>query len=131
MLRLLRVARLMGKLKGMRVILVMLKKSVLPLLYITLVLLLYLFIFTVLGRQLFAGADNPPPAGAPEGNCAGKPGDPKPRANYDTFLDAFVSTFMVTIFEEWSNTMIPVLRGTTGWGVVRFSLSNTQRTYAA
>ena len=42
----------------------MIRKSLSSLFYISIVLFLFLFIFAVLGRQLFAGKLVPPPAGA-------------------------------------------------------------------
>jgi hypothetical protein len=76
----------------------MLKKSVTDVFSILVVVFLFLFIYTVLGRQLFSGTLHAPPAGAATGNCIGPPGALKARANYDSFLEALVTTFQVNRF---------------------------------
>lgn len=121
--RLLRVARLFRNVGGMQVILLMVRKSLASLMHITVVLLFFLFLFAVLGRQLFAGTLRPPPAGAPKGNCAGEPGEMKPRQNFDSFWEAFVTTFQIAIYDDWGITMFREMEATTNWAVVRYCVA--------
>ena len=107
----------------------MVKKSLSSLFYITVVLLLFLFIFAVLGRQLFAGTLRPPLEGAEFANCAGNPGDLPPRSNYDSFWEAFVTTFQISIYDDWSKTMYMEMSATTNWAVVCIYLYCAVSTY--
>lgn len=119
--RVLRVGRLLGRFSTFRVVLRMMKRSVSAILSITLVVFLFLFSFAVLGRQLFAGAFSAPPAGSSSGNCFGPPGGTKPRVNYDSFWEAFVTTFQISIYDDWSKVMYGAMSTTSAWAFVRLS----------
>jgi hypothetical protein len=60
-------------------------------------LFVFLFIFTLLGMQVFGGQLN-------------FPNSPKLRDNYDTFLVAFYSAFQVMTSENWNGNIVNTLR---------------------
>lgn len=77
--RILRVARLLRALESMQVIIAVIQKSAGSFMYITMLLFVFIFIFTLLGMQLFGGRFDFP--------------DGIPRGNYDTFNIALVTVF--------------------------------------
>lgn len=77
--RVLRVARLLRSLKSMKVILQVIISSADGFIYITLLMFVFVFIYTLLGMQVFGGGFNFP--------------DGKPRGNYDNFLIGFFTVF--------------------------------------
>lgn len=77
--RVLRVARLLRALKSMKVIIGVIAASAESFVYITVLLFVFVFIFTLLGMQTFGGEFNFP--------------DGKPRGNYDTFMIGFLTVF--------------------------------------
>lgn len=77
--RILRVARLLRALKSMQVILAVIQRSAGSFVYITLLMFVFIFIYTLLGMQIFGG----------QFNFA----DGKPRGNYDEFIIAFLTVF--------------------------------------
>lgn len=85
--RVLRVARLLRALHSMQVIIAVIQKSAGSFAYITMLLFVFIFIFTLLGMQLFGGRFDFP--------------DGKPRGNYDTFNIALVTVFQVLTMENW------------------------------
>ena len=78
-LRVLRVARLLRQLKSMQVIIKVISVSFMDFVYITLLVFVFIFIYTLLGMRLFGGNLN-----FPEG---------LPRQNFDTFIVAFFTSF--------------------------------------
>jgi len=79
-LRVLRIVRLLRSLQSMQVIIGVFMRSASSFAYITMLLFVFLFIFTLLGMQVFGGQLN-------------FPNSPKLRDNYDTFLVAFYTAF--------------------------------------
>jgi hypothetical protein len=77
--RVLRVARLLRALKSMQVIITVIQRSAGSFMYITMLLFVFIFIFTLLGMQIFGGQFDFE--------------DGKPRGNYDTFNIALVTVF--------------------------------------
>jgi len=77
--RVLRVARLLRALKSMKVIISVIGRSINSFIYITLLMFVFVFIYTLLGMQVFGGQFNFE--------------DGKPRGNYDTFLVGFLTVF--------------------------------------
>ena len=71
----------------MQVIIGVISKSIWSFVYIALLLLLFVFIYALLGMQIYGGRFN------------FKWG--KPRGNFDTFNDAFVTVFQVLTLENW------------------------------
>lgn len=62
------------------------------------ILLLFMYIFSLLGMQLFGG----------------KLGSPPPRAHYDTLLWSFTTTFQVLTGENWNEVMYSTMENV-GW----------------
>lgn len=85
--RVLRVARLLRALHSMQVIIAVIQRSAGSFLYITMLLFVFIFIFTLLGMQIFGGRFNFETG--------------KPRGNYDTFNIALVTVFQVLTMENW------------------------------
>ena len=77
--RVFRIARLLRALESMQTILGVIGRSYQSFIYITLLMFVFIFIFSLLGMQIFGGKFN-----YPEG---------KPRGNYDTFIVAAVTVF--------------------------------------
>lgn len=77
--RVLRVARLLRALKSMQVIIAVVARSAGSFVYITLLMFVFIFIYTLLGMQLFGGQFNFE--------------DGVPRGNYDSFIIAFLTVF--------------------------------------
>jgi voltage-dependent calcium channel L type alpha-1D len=77
--RVLRVARLLRALDSMQMIIAVIQKSIMQFVYISLLMILFIFIFALLGMQFFGGKFN-----FEEG---------VPRSNFDTFNNAFVTSF--------------------------------------
>jgi hypothetical protein len=85
-------------------------KTFAGLVYIASLAGLFMFIFAVLGMQLFGGEFSDP-AKFQE----------KPRAHYDTFTIAFTTTFQVITFDSWQIVMYDAIRATdSGWSALFF-----------
>lgn len=78
-LRVLRVARLLKQLKSMKQILDVIAKSASSFFFITMLLFVFVFIYTLLGMQLFGGEFDFD--------------DGVPRGNYDSFIIGFLTVF--------------------------------------
>lgn len=83
--RVLRVARLLRSMQSMQVILAVLVKSMDSFIYLFMLLLLFVFIYALLGMQIFGGQYYF------DSNFSGPPG--VPRTNFDNFNNAFLTTF--------------------------------------
>lgn len=79
--RVLRVTRLLRGLQSMAMVIRVIGKSFMDFILITILMFVFIFIYTLLGRQIFQG-----------GHDLG-PGEELPRANYETFAVAFVTVF--------------------------------------
>lgn len=75
----LRVARLLRSLKSMKTILQVIIRSADGFFYITVLMFVFVFIYTLLGMQLFGGKFDFP--------------DGVPRGNYDSFMIGFFTVF--------------------------------------
>jgi len=80
----------------MQVIIAVIQKSAGSFAYITMLLFVFIFIFTLLGMQLFGGRFDFP--------------DGKPRGNYDTFNIALVTVFQVLTMENWQTVLFDSMR---------------------
>eukprot|EP00347_Sterkiella_histriomuscorum_P003601 403363663 len=89
--RVLRVARLLRSLRSMQVIIGVIQRSVMSFVYIASLLLLFIFIFALLGMQIFGGQF--------------KNHEFENSANYDTFHDAFITVFQVLTIENWQTIL--------------------------
>lgn len=90
-LRILRVTKLLRSLAYMRVIIGVIIRSIKRFIYVLGVLLLLIFIFALLGMQLFGGQLNV------EGNI----GSGRLRETFDTFSSSFISVFQIMTQENW------------------------------
>ena len=85
--RVFRIARLLRALESMRTILGVIVRSYKSFVYITLLMFVFIFIYSLLGMQVFGGKFDYP--------------DGKPRGNYDGFTIAAVTVFQVLTMENW------------------------------
>jgi hypothetical protein len=97
--RVLRVARLLRALRSMKTILQVIAVSASSFFYITMLLFVFIFIYTLLGIQVFGGQMNFP--------------DGKPRGNYDSFIIAFLTVFQVLTTENWNSVLYDSMRSET------------------
>lgn len=80
-------------------------------------MVLFMFIFTLLGLELFAFKVKFDADGKPIEDPQNKPeqeGDEFPRANFNHFLLGFTTIFIVFIGEDWNSVMYDHTR-TNGW----------------
>ena len=91
--RVLRVTRLLRGLQSMAMVIRVIGKSFMDFILITILMFVFIFIYTLLGRQIFLG-----------GHDLG-PGEELPRANYETFAVAFVTVFQVLTMENWQQVL--------------------------
>jgi hypothetical protein len=86
--RVFRIARLLRALESMQTIIGVIVKSYKSFIYITLLMFLFIYIFALLGQNLFAY------------KLFDDEGD-SPKENYDTFYVAFITIFQVLTMENW------------------------------
>lgn len=101
--RVLRVARLLRSLQSMQIIIGVIGRSIGSFVYLALLLLLFIFIYSLLGMQMFGGQFNFT--------------DGVPRGNFDSFHNAFVTVFIVLTMENWQVVLYDGMRSSVG-GVV-------------
>lgn len=94
--RVLRVARILRSLKQMQVIISILSKSASSFAYISVLLMIFIFIFALIGMQIF-------------GNKLNFDGE-KPRGNYDNFNIAFLTAFQILTMENWNSLFYDAIR---------------------
>jgi Ca2+-binding EF-hand superfamily protein len=85
-------------------------KTLAGLAYIVSLAVLFMFIFAVLGMQLFGGKFD------------FNDGAPKPREHYDTFWVAFTTSFQIMTFDTWHMVMYNAMRARGGAAVLYFLL---------
>lgn len=98
--RALRVARLFRSMRYMQTLIERIYNSIENLAYMSLLLLLFIVVFSLLGMQLFGGRFDF--------------ADSKPRSNYDNFHFAFLSTFQILTMENWFIIMYNAMRTAIG-----------------
>lgn len=86
--RVFRVVRLLRTLKSMQTIVGVMARSYSSFIYITALMFLFIFIFTLLGMQTFSGIFQNDPEGQPSNN-------------FETFPVAFITIFQVLTMENW------------------------------
>ena len=91
--RILRVARLLRGLKSMIQIINVLQRSFTSFMYLGMLILLFIFIYALLGMQLFGGKIRDPGA---VGTV---------RYNFDSFNIAFITSFILLTTENWNQVM--------------------------
>lgn len=100
--RVLRVVRLLRYFNSISKIIKAVGKSISNFIYLFMLLILFLVIFTLLGMKIFGGQFN-----FNEG---------LPRGNFDTFHWAFVTMFQVLSTENWNDILTSALRSSAGIG---------------
>jgi hypothetical protein len=96
--RVLRVTRLLRSLQFMKVIIEVLGGTIEQFTYITTLMFLFIFIFTLLGMQIF-------------GNKFTFNNETSPtRFNFDSFASAFYTVFVILTMENWNDTLVNCLR---------------------
>ena len=95
--RVLRVARLLRFMRSMALIVGVIQRSLESFFYIIVLMLLFVFIFALLGMQIFGGQYN-------FGD------DVKIRTNFDSFWIAYVTVFQVMTVENWHLNMHESMR---------------------
>jgi hypothetical protein len=105
--RVLRVVRLLRGMQSMQVIITVLMKSMSSFMYLAMLLLLFCFIYALLGMQIFGGNFN-----FDDLDGSGESG--VPRANYDSFNNAFITVFIVLTMENWQVVLYDSMRSSVG-----------------
>ena len=104
LLRVLRSLKILRRFRRMRVLMENVARGVGAMRDFLLVLFLFLFIFTILGMQLFGGSDG----------FAGE------RKNFDSFWNSFLIVFEVLTASDWQKVMWRAMRGTGAAGRCAF-----------
>jgi len=99
-LRILRVTKLLRSLSFMKIIIGIGSRSIQKFLSVLVVLLLLIFIYTLLGMQLFGG----------QLYYSNNFGDNRIRQNFDSFINAFLTVFQIMTQENWHNILHLVYR---------------------
>jgi len=105
--RVLRVARLLRGMQSMQVIIGVLVKSMSSFVYLAILLLLFCFIYSLLGMQIFGGNFF-----FDDMDGSGEPG--VPRGNYDSFNNSFITVFIVLTMENWQVILYDSMRSSVG-----------------
>jgi hypothetical protein len=87
--RVFRIVRVFRNLQSMTMIIRVIGRTFSQFIYLALLLLLFILIFTLIGMQMFGGKFNFD--------------DGKPRTNFDTFFSAFMTVFQLLTVEDWTN----------------------------
>ena len=95
--RVFRVVRLLRTLKSMQTIVGVMARSYSSFIYITALMFLFIFIFTLLGMQTFGGIFQDDPEG-------------KPSNNFDSFSIGFITIFQVLTMENWQTVLFVTMR---------------------
>ena len=97
--RVLRVARILKSMQSMQIIIEVISKSISSFFYLFMLLLLFMFIYTLLGMQIFGGSFSFQ--------------DGLPRSNFDSFNDSFITVFQLLTMEGWQFIMFDWMRSST------------------
>eukprot|EP00329_Picozoa_sp_Boothbay-MS584-11_P005115 47654_5 len=103
LLRIMRIARLMSKVQSLQIVLSNLKSCLRPFSGMFVLLALFLFVFSVLGVQLFGGKF-----------------DPSSRSNFDTMFHAGLTVFQICTREDWNQVMFDAVAAHGNWAVAYF-----------
>jgi Ion transport protein len=104
--RVLRVARLLRGLKSMVQIINVISRSISSFIYLAMLLMLFIFIYALLGMQVFGGNFHDP---AVVGTV---------RYNFDSFNNAFITSFILLTTENWNQVMFYAYSGDTNKFVI-------------
>lgn len=100
--RVLRVTKLLRSLSYMKVITGVISRSINKFILIFVLLLLFIYIYALLGMQIFGGNLDI------EGNI----GQDRIRQNFDSFLNAFIVVFQIMTQENWNTMLFLMMRST-------------------
>ena len=92
----LRVTKLIRSLQYMRIIMIVMSKAIASFIYIFFLLMLFIYIFALLGKELYANKFNFD--------------DVDPRANFNDFYHSVLSVFQVTTLENWNDILYLCLK---------------------
>ena len=104
--RVLRMMRLLRGLKSMLQIINVIQRSISSFIYLAMLLLLFVFIYALLGMQIFGGGFTDPEV------------VDTIRYNYDSFLSAFITSFIMLTTENWNTIMFYAFSATTSQAVI-------------
>ena len=96
--RVLRVTRLLRSMRFMQVIIEVVKSTMEQFAYIALLMFLFVFIFTLLGTQIFGG------------KFTFSKSYERVRFNFDSFETAFYTVFVILTMENWNEILVNCLR---------------------
>jgi hypothetical protein len=96
--RVLRVTRLLRGLRFMQIIIEVLNSTLEQFVYIAILMFLFIFIFSLLGMQMFGG------------KFIFQDGEQIVRFNFDSFTSAFYTVFVLITMENWNTILIDALR---------------------
>eukprot|EP00755_Sulcionema_specki_P020350 Sspe_Gene.71676::Locus_42577_Transcript_3_3_Confidence_0.625_Length_3388::g.71676::m.71676 len=112
--RLARVARLAQRLTALRVLLETIGESVVSVAYLFLIMLLFIYIFGILGLQIFNGKYPESPPGAPPHEYI-----PEVRNHFSSFPQSLLTVFVIITGENWATIMKYGILGT-NWGAMLY-----------
>jgi hypothetical protein len=104
--RVLRVLKIISWLEPLRTVLTVMIATLGDLVYILLLLLMFVFIFTILGMQMFGGLYLEQ--------------DYIPRWNFDSFSIAMFTTFQIMTYDSWNSVMVDTVRVGNAWAMTFF-----------
>ena len=100
-----RVARILRALHSMQVIIGVITRSFRSFMYVILLLFVFVFIYALLGVQIY------------QGTYDFGPDEPLPRGNFEDFGIAFVTVFQVLTMENWQDVLYTSMRSAKGSAV--------------
>lgn len=104
--RVLRVARLLRGMKSMVQIINVISRSIESFIYLAMLLMLFIFIYALLGMQMFGGVfEDPEVVGTV-------------RYNFDSFNNAFITSFILLTTENWNTVMFYAFSGQTSQAII-------------
>jgi len=119
--RLFRVLKLMTKMPALRSLIVVIINMVRQVANFGMLLFLFVFIFSLLGMQLFANRYYfNPDTGRVLSIEQNKVGADHPRTNFDSFLNSFLLVFQILSGEDWNTLMYDARRVNSTMGMVYF-----------
>ena len=100
--RVLRVTRILRSLKSMAMIIGVIIRSFMDFIWIMTLIFVFIFIYTLLGRQIF------------QGQYDFGPDYELPRENYESFSVAFITIFQVLTMENWQFVLFSSMKAANG-----------------
>jgi hypothetical protein len=102
MFRVMRIFKLVRHLKALQRLIAIISGSLEQISMIALLLMVFMFMYTLLGMQFFGGLIQ-------------KVNGVVPRQNYDSFINAFFTTFQILTTDSWADVMIQTLKDLSNW----------------